>query len=354
MERSDSSRNNNIDLIRIISMVLVVGSHLIIKPFSNLPIASNALFKIFCSANCAFFMISGYNNLGVPFSTATDIKRFYARRAVSILLPYLVMSVALFIWSDIYSTGSFSIATFPVSFYKVFMGENFASYCWFMYYLIGLIISTPILARAFSSMSDAELIVIFIVGLIWITFSSYLTAAFGIKFEYKGWVLNSWAFAYYSGYLIRRVGNMINSKKLYIIGFFSFVLRVVAITYFPKNWHFSDESSILYFLSSIAAFVFALNHFNIRRSSTIKAVEKVSSISFYVYLVHPAVITELSPLIRKVMEKVNHASIVFCIYYVLTLFFSFVIAFVLHYWVFSPVQKKLYKRISEKYPTVRY
>ena len=112
-----SQRTLKYDIIRCISMCLVLGIHTLNKTqgFAEPYNASWYFFGIGTSicmiCNPLFFMLSGKFNLSSNLGTADDYRRYYIKRFASTIVPFVIMSlvcyfVILEIMSKIYLEGA--------------------------------------------------------------------------------------------------------------------------------------------------------------------------------------------------------------------------------------------------------
>ena len=106
------------------------------------------------------------------------------------------------------------------------MVNNSATHLWFMYPLIGMLISTPFLAKMFQTMKDQEIEIFFLVAILWNIVSIYLTLDIGVGFSYSGWILSGYIIYYFAGYFCKRIINDNNKKIMYTLGIIGFIVSV--------------------------------------------------------------------------------------------------------------------------------
>ena len=294
-------RDVTFDAIRAISMVLVIMVHAPVKPFGSSALLGNAFTTIILLCNGFFFMLSGRFNLQKTFETKQDYSRYYRKKAVDILVPYVAISMLLSMWNMYLQPTEINLKTWLVYSARELMSTNSAIHLWFMYPLIGFLVSTPFLAKMFHAMQDWEIRMMFVIVIIWNVVGIYLTQdlKYGISFSYSGWVLGGWAFAYVAGYFCDRLFREGHRKILYIAGAIGFVVTVYMTTYHSGNWRHPWDLSVAFILFYMACFVFLENHLKIRHEVFAKVFRFLAKYSFLVYLLHWNILHEITPYIVK-------------------------------------------------------
>ena len=144
----------NFDLMRVLMCIFVIMIHITEKPFS-FPVRA-AYTSVFFLCNSIFYMLSGRFNLEHTFDSTGDCLNFYRKKFVSIYFPYILISFMLSAVNLYSHTGSITPKGVCVFAFKEFFDTNSEKALWFMYPLIGLLISTPFLSKMFHAMSDRE------------------------------------------------------------------------------------------------------------------------------------------------------------------------------------------------------
>ena len=341
-------RSISLDLARVIAMIFVIAVHTKTKPYESNFLFREITYMTLLTCNPIFFMISGLLNLSKPFGGRDDILGFYRKKLVGIVFPFFTVGTLLYFHNTLSSGNTLSF----LGFYRAFMTDFNSTHLWFVYTLIGLLLSTPILAKAFQSMSDGELNIIFAVCLSWNLIGFLFTKSFGVDFSYNGWILSSWATAYFAGYYISRVVNEKNRKKVYLIGIGGFLLNIIFKWLIPGYINEHDLAAP-FLLFSFALYVFITNELKVKRSGTKKVITFLSRHSFTVYMIHMLVLNELTPLIvpNLSFEPLNiRKAIVFVLYVAVTLALCVALAAALDHLVIFPCQKRLL-RIGKKEKT---
>lgn len=85
-------RNVNLDLIRVLSMLCVIALHTYPKPLASSVIFTTVFLNLLYTCNGNFYMLSGHLNLKGKFEKKSDYQNYYAKRFISIILPFLFIS----------------------------------------------------------------------------------------------------------------------------------------------------------------------------------------------------------------------------------------------------------------------
>ena len=240
-----------------------------------------------------------------------DYKYFYKKTFKNIVIPTIIFSILYFLFIFIKNlffleSKTLSEVLDPVK--NFLIGQPF-SHLWYLYMLIGVYILVPIVIRVKNDISQKTFEKVSIVFLI-LASISYWTSSYtlnydiGMVFEFLGYLM--------IGYTIRKNSHNKNSKKavLYIIlsviiNIIAFYLNYLNITNkMPTNIPILENSWIsplspLIVISSVLLFM-AFSNFNIKRNFS-----KISSYSFYIYLIHQFVVITIFALIEKLNIQFN-------------------------------------------------
>ena len=95
-------KNVNLQLLRVISMFLVIGVHITPKPFGSIPTFQSAFSCFLLVCNGCFYMLSGRFALGKVFNEKDEYKEYYIKKAITIVFPYVLVSSLYVIGSSIF------------------------------------------------------------------------------------------------------------------------------------------------------------------------------------------------------------------------------------------------------------
>lgn len=316
-------RSYDIDIARTISCFLVVMTHVTaywnykFQPVWEIVNFYNSL------SRCAvpiFIMISGI----LLIKTNIDPANFYRKK-----LPKAV--AALLTWSFFYYIFYNDDLSFNGFLNKIFTG--LAMYhLWYLYFLIGMYVITPIISFAYYSMNEKQKLSIFIIIMLLFQLN-IIKSLTGIniqsKFNLDSIVSLSWYM--FIGKYIYDSKDMFNSKIKLIIVFFATIIFTATMNSFYSHSTGKPEQAFLdnFALNTfIAACSLLLLCTKIKNKVIINISNKVSGYTFAIYCVHPAI---LIPLKLKVWEESwNHHMIYFlpivCIFMFLV---SLIISYIL-------------------------
>lgn len=238
-----NKRDIQLDLIRVISMILVIGVHCMKHPFSASPMLQNAFIRFMLACNGMFYMLSGRFALSTKCNTQKEYKNYYINKVCSIVFPMILVTFGIEISRDIYKNGfSLNIPRYLKMVYEFIMTKNAQTHMWFMYPLIGMLLSAPFIAKMLDKIEDWELKLLFAIGMGWYIASTFLTVDFNIGFSYSGWLLQDFALYFFAGYFCKRIVNEENKKYWYILGVIGFLITVFGDYIFPVYQNPTDIS----------------------------------------------------------------------------------------------------------------
>ena len=253
---SSIRRNVNYDFMRIVMFLYVVALHTTkCSVLNDNLMIRNLLDIFFFQCNAVFFMISGILNLNKKFETTKDYYQYYIKRIKTVILPYiLVFAIIMFAEHHVHR------GDMPLREYFVFMGKALVqndvySHLWFLYTLIGFMISTPFLSKMLHAMKDEELKLLFIGMILWNLVSIYLCTDLGISMGVNGWLFSGWIWAYLTGFIIVRLKWERFELPIYLLGLVGYIVSVLGRTYIP-GFANSADLSVGFMLFAIASFCF--------------------------------------------------------------------------------------------------
>ena len=285
----------NYDLIRVLACIFVIMIHIETKPFS-FPVRV-AYTTVFFLSNGIFYMLSGRFNLEQTFDQVGDYLNYYRKKCISILFPFILVSFLLSIFNYYHTEGSIALKSVCIFAFREFFALNSDKALWFMYPLIGFIVSAPFLSKMFHAMSDRECMFMVAVAMIWNCVKVYLTTDFGVEFKFSGWLLETWILYFTAGYLVSRLINEKNRKAVYLLGFAGYIITVILRLVPSEQLAYLCDYSPAFFLFCIAAYDLAVRKFTIRNPYACRLISWIAQHTFLIYLLHVHVMRYLVPYI---------------------------------------------------------
>lgn len=331
----------NLELIRLIAMIFVMAIHTQKKPFPTGTLPESILSSIIFICNGWFYMLSGQLNLSKHFENEYDTLRFYVKRFITIIIPYVLISMIITLINYINTNDSFSFIYWLKWSFADIMNTNSSTHMWFMYPLIGFILSTPLLAKGLQKMSNNELHIVFAIGVIWNVFQVYICMDNNINFSYSGWVFSGWALAYFCGYYVYRVINDNNSKYLILAGIIGFCVTLLAKWKIPDKFFNIYDLSIFYILYTMATYYLMSKKVKIKNRNVSSIVNFFARYSFLMYLVHFFINQNI---IKKYLQ-IKSDSLSFIVSVFGTFVISFCVAWLLDTLIFYPLTKFLKSKL---------
>ena len=286
-------RNYNFDLLRIISMVLVIIIHI-----SNIYLrgsdVNSSNYIIALVFNCfsricvpVFFMISGALLVGEEYN-----KKKYFKRIFKFLLILVVWSIIYYLLKD--KPGDLLKTTVN----SLFNAEMTSRHLWFMYAIIALYIALPFIQSMAKNMNK-ELENLFII--LWVLFNGFtmiympiFKSVINVNVEMPIPIVQG---TYYLGYFL--LGHIlykrINSKEIkrsnkYLWYFILCTLITIVVTCIESRYFGKHTDNMLWYrsiftmIASSSVFIYAIT--SKREYKNTKLLLNISTISFGIYLVH--------------------------------------------------------------------
>ena len=281
------TRNNSLDLLRIVSCFTVILLHINFYYFQNIYMSPSTsktfLVEHFIniitrfSVPC-FIMISGAFNL--KNSKNSDFKYFYKKSFIKVFLPLLFLNFVLsliFLTQHNYSFSELFMNFYRCSFYNT----------WFMYMLFFIYMLTPFIIIIKNNVSKKCFYWISIVLMIW-AFISQATTVYSNSFS-SGLTIS------YLGYYL--IGNVIYEKSLSlkskniipIVISILMILITFLYRYFVKiDYRYSVDPYTNFFSPTII--IYSICIFYIFCNINIKFnLYNIANYTFYIYLFHTVV-----------------------------------------------------------------
>lgn len=323
-------RNTNIELLRIISILMIVLSHYSVHSGINRNMLSlglnRLLLEIISLGNIGviiFVLITGY------YSIDND-KPFKVKKMVSLYIQVLFYSIVIYLFFVVFGLEKFSIKELL----KCFIPIAFKKYWFISAYLI-LYIFTPYLNKFINSLNRKEHFLLIFVNLLIFSILHTLTGQ-----DYYGNELIQIIIYYFIGaYLFKYKDNIINKKELTNkLLFGSFLLIIVSVIIFDfiglKYNIFGEHSTYFMSRTSILSIVFAVSMFNLfknKKEYSNKYINSIASCVLAVYLISD------NPLIRRVLwtslfkvYKYADSNLLF-IHLIICIFLTFIVCTIIEY-----------------------
>lgn len=330
------------DVIRVVAMLFVIAVHVNPKPFNSFPWFKEVFDYIIYTCNGMFFMLSGFFNMKKEFCTKEDYGVYYKKRILSILLPYVLMTFLLYGY-DYYESGRvFELRTFVEETINQLTALNSEQHLWFMYSLIGLLMSAPFFSKMLHAMTDWEIKLLFWLSIGWNVVSIYLVNDLGWNFHYGKWLMASWTIYFFLGYFQHRIIHENNKKFWYICGFLGFLVTILWQYILPIENHSDKDFAPAYTFFVIGMYTFLLNEVHIKWEPVKKLIGFIAKHSFTVYMIHYLIIE----LISDRFYAGNSAKVGFVLTYLCCFVISMAAAVIFDFAVEKVLQnplKKLFK-----------
>lgn len=230
--------------------------------------------------------------------------------------------------------------------YASFMGSYAGTHLWFVYVLIGLILSTPVLAKAVQNMTHGELHVQFGLGLLWAAAKLFLAEIMGLRFPFSGWLLGGVTFLFFLGYYLPTVMNPKMKKWIYSAGIAGFTATVLFTWLAPNSINDTYQSAFPYILYVMAFYTFITEEVSIRKEPIKNAIIFLGKHAFTVYLIHWTVLYEA---VIPILGDLENPVLDFIVKFFLTFLVSLCIAIAADNLLFFPIQKKLIGYAEKKF-----
>lgn len=282
-----NSRNSIIDILRILCCFLVICIHTapLYIPYSELGVSTSqkmillSLESFVRGGMPIFFAISG---MFILSKDILSLSKFYKKRIVSILIPFIVASIIHYIVAKKINGGGVSINEYVN---LLLIPTGISEHFWFVYAIIGIYIAAP-LFNAIVSKSDeksaiSSLCVIFSILVIHDYIAPFIKGVFIPEFSI-------WLLYFISGGLITKIKP---SFKLYaMLSVSGYILTLVA-SYI--NYENISYVNLMPYDSGINMYIFAVSSLGMFYSLRVSFVgiisgiiNHVSSATYMIYLLH--------------------------------------------------------------------
>lgn len=275
----NNSRNSTLEILRIISMVMVIGLHYMNKTIGGgfntelkVNIVSSHILESICITSVNIFvLISGY------FMQSAKTTGF--RKAVDLYLVMLFYNLSCFGIATATGQYQFSVRELVLAFFPFFTGLY-----WFLETYIILLLIAPFINRLLNCLNKkSHEFLIFIQIMLFSIWPSFFPNAPIIDGGYG--IINFITLYFISSY-IRKYSSFQNTKKTQFISLTVFAVSCFAITVSSFLPYFSQRAwaycYIFNILASTALFVFFLY----LPKTNLKIVNTIAGTTFGVYITH--------------------------------------------------------------------
>ncbi len=275
----NNSRNSTLEILRIISMIMVIGLHYMNKTIGGglntalkVNIISSHIFESICITSVnVFVLISGYFMLSA--------KTTGLRKAVDLYLVMLFYNLSCFGIATAMGQYTFSVQELFFAFFPFFIGLR-----WFLETYIILLIIAPFINKLLDCLNKkSHEFLIFIQIMLFSIWPSFFA---GAPIHDGGYGITNFITLYFISSYIRKYISFKNTKKTRFISLTVFAVSCSATTVSSFLPYFSQRAwsycYIFNILASAALFVFFLD----LPKTNLKIVNTISGTTFGVYILH--------------------------------------------------------------------
>ena len=342
MENKKEGRIFQYDLMRFLFMLMVLGVHVlsVSKQFSEeyntTWIITTIFTDLFLICNPLFFMLSGRFNLKKEFNTKEDYKKFYIKRIATLLVPFLIFSIVIYIYRNFDNLSIIDFAKGPLA-------GNIEGTYWFVYTLLGIMIFSPFFSKMLKNMNLFEKKLFFIISFCvntFITVFAVFKVPNMITFNIVGLV--HWNFYYLMGEYIEEIFSTRKSRKIImLIGLLAFALQFILRCTINTGYRLSDPSPLLT-LQALALYFFVLELVKIKNEKVKNVISYFSKYSYIFYLLHMTVINFVDNFFNMHINAGLNLVFAVCIF-IISFIITMCIAIVAEKFVIKPIQNFLLK-----------
>ena len=330
-----SKRNINIDIIKVVSLLLVIGVHFFLYTgyYSINYTITNSIFIVLrniCMACVPLFIIvTGYLNRNKVWS-----KKYY----LNIGRVYLLYSLAMFILTLVDSKYVINTTLFKTTLINIL---NYKYYGWYITMYVGLMLIAPIINLAFKNIDESMRKYAVINIILAISIPVTLVDLFSnVRYSILAHILPNWW--YYTWPLMYyMIGVAFSYNKNILKDFFSnskilfwITLIVSTVFYSLLNIHWESTLHVNIFIVIITTFIFSwLLNLDINANSKIKsAIIFVSNNTLLAYLLSYIVDNITYPFVNQITNmnmRFSMFPIVVVLNFILTIILVIIVRIIL-------------------------
>ena len=293
MKKKESGirRNYNLDLLRIISMLMIITVHYCthgyyIRTAGSIGSKSPMLWQIYSLCYCAvniYVLISGYFLCKSEFKWKKVLKLI-----IEVLFYSIIIGIIFFLFHlyDFNSLRDFLRVIFPI------MSNTY----WFISIYLVLYIASPYLNKFIKLLDKKEYQKFIIINAIIFLLCNNLIPGTNLIDTTRGYGLLWFIFLYFVSAYIRlydlpKIRNIYYLILYFVFSYITYISRFISIKYLSSIDIFRETKDILFSYNSITMFLSALCLFLFFKNIDIKPrmpglIEKLSIATFGVYLIH--------------------------------------------------------------------
>jgi len=284
-------RDTHLDLIRVIAMLFVIGIHTE-REFAMSSFGNSLLLTILFTANGLFFLMSGHFAFKFeedPVHPAASYRSFYWKKFCSLIIPLVFYSTLImmnyYYWDPLKNFLDYPNEYFMDIFWNIFPVST-TGYKWFIYCLIGFMLTVPFVKIMMKSLSDEGLKAFFITA---VSFEAVAVILFSqiihTNFSVYGWPFMGWFFYFLCGYMIYRLDVFHSKKALFIVsGAVCLLISAVLCSVTPEGLEGALDDSPIYLFTCIGMYLL-LESIPVNKYIG-KVISFIADNSYAVYLLH--------------------------------------------------------------------
>jgi len=301
------------DILRIIAIEFVIWLHCMSGFIISTSIYGSRSWDAFIVINeivragvPLFLMLSGY----LALNSSLDMKTFYKKRFVRILIPLISWNVIYFVWSMFGGRES--------SFFVALFNEGQYYHMWFVYMLLGMYFVAPFLKIIINHISLKQVLLLFIIIIFPQTIIPFINAITGLNLYVAYPVFENYLGYFVLGYILGKFEIPIQYRMaIYAAGVlgagFAIVGNCAASSVEGINLVYNGGYSFNHYLVAGAIFTF-VKYLPITYSVRAKkCLRGWSDIIFGVYFIHVIILEILSNFLYLELSPIKIVAIYFCL-----------------------------------------
>ena len=337
----ETKREIQSDLIRVVAMLFVISLHVPTNLGERHVYLDNLKTIVILTCNGMFFMLSGKYNLRFQREKEHPYRDFYSKKVISILLPFIIYTIVVYVCNMDMANWNFTVAV--KDYMRILLERNTTNHLWFMYQLIGMLISAPFLAILLQSMKATDMKKMLLVALGWNFVSMTLIHdIMGYQFYFAGWFLGGMIIYFVLGFCVDKIITTKNHIKIAcVLGLAGLLITFGKQCFFENKFSGVYDLAPAYILFTVGMFVF-LERVCIIKYDWLKVlIAFLAKHSFGVYVFHFYVIQWLGN--RLHFPGVRYEIVSYVLSIVVVFVLSFAMSFAVDTLICTPVKKRLLK-----------